>query len=431
MANNNFSLSANAAIVDPVTGRPSPEFYRFLLSLSGTANNALAGEVETSPGSGLVGGGIVSDGISLGLDSTDSRNVDHDAVTISAGVGLSGGGNIAASRTIDLENTAVTPGTYGNVTNVPRITIDQQGRITGAVDVAIVAGIPDAPSDGVTYGRKNAAWLSVVPSVASTDNAATRFDGTTGAVQNSGLIIDDSVNITGAGSFKIGSGLNATTLLGIGTVGTAIAAGISNAFEVTESLAATATGNRRGLIVTQALTGTAGAASLTTLTFAPSWGSTGTLVTLNGMSGICANTSTGTISTASAIVARVRNNVAGGTITTLMGLSILAPINAGTIGTAYGILIGAQKVGTVTTAYGLYQTGTNDLNVFEGKVRAGGSTAPTNSLSVTGDADISGNMTTTTLRINTAPAVSTTTRTHTVQVNLNGTAYYLLASTTP
>ena len=51
---------------------------------------------------------------------------------------LTGGTGIDyTAGTIDLADTAATPGTYGDATNVSQITVDQQGRITGVSDVAI------------------------------------------------------------------------------------------------------------------------------------------------------------------------------------------------------------------------------------------------------------------------------------------------------
>jgi len=76
-----------------------------------------------------------------------------NTVEIIAGTGLAGGGNLAANVTIDLANTAVTPATYGDKVNVAVITVDAQGRLTNASNVAIdlsqavrVVNIADATS---------------------------------------------------------------------------------------------------------------------------------------------------------------------------------------------------------------------------------------------------------------------------------------------
>ena len=59
---------------------------------------------------------------------------------------VTGGNAISVSSgVVSLDNTAVTPKTYGDATNVAQITVDQQGRITGVSNVAI--------SGGGTYGN--------------------------------------------------------------------------------------------------------------------------------------------------------------------------------------------------------------------------------------------------------------------------------------
>tara|TARA_R110001606_G_scaffold8060_1_gene35388 strand:- start:104 stop:4414 length:4311 start_codon:yes stop_codon:yes gene_type:complete len=51
---------------------------------------------------------------------------------------LTGGTGIDYSAgTIDLADTAVTPGTYGDASNIPQLIVDQQGRITGVSDIAV------------------------------------------------------------------------------------------------------------------------------------------------------------------------------------------------------------------------------------------------------------------------------------------------------
>ena len=76
---------------------------------------------------------VASEEVITSLNTVEGRN-------LTAGVGLDGGGDLSADRTFDLADTAVTAGTYGDATNSPQITIDAQGRITSAADVAISGG---------------------------------------------------------------------------------------------------------------------------------------------------------------------------------------------------------------------------------------------------------------------------------------------------
>lgn len=73
---------------------------------------------------------------------SDLAGSANDAtITLTAGTGLNGGGTFTTDQAIDgyvtvnLDSTAVTPGTYGDANNTPQITIDQQGRITSATTV--------------------------------------------------------------------------------------------------------------------------------------------------------------------------------------------------------------------------------------------------------------------------------------------------------
>jgi hypothetical protein len=77
-------------------------------SLTVTAGDGLTNGGSVSLGSSVTlnvgaGTGISVAADTVGLDTSNTRNVDHSSVSISAGTGLSGGGTIASNRTISLD----------------------------------------------------------------------------------------------------------------------------------------------------------------------------------------------------------------------------------------------------------------------------------------------------------------------------------------
>ena len=121
----------------------------------------------------LTGGGQLTGNVAIDLTSVPIANVTGgvaNTVEIIAGVGLGGGGNLAANVTIDLANTTVVAGTYGDAANVAQVTVDDQGRLTAAANVAIsistanVTGLgtmatQDANNVAITGGTVNVASL--------------------------------------------------------------------------------------------------------------------------------------------------------------------------------------------------------------------------------------------------------------------------------
>jgi hypothetical protein len=103
-----------------------------------------------------------------------NEHVDHSSVSISAGVGLTGGGDITASRTIDLEDTAVTPGTYGSASVYPVITVDQQGRLTSVTTQAVPVGALTAKNNTELINSSNVT-LTDIPDMTLTLAANTTY----------------------------------------------------------------------------------------------------------------------------------------------------------------------------------------------------------------------------------------------------------------
>jgi hypothetical protein len=68
-----------------------------------------------------------------------------NVTTVTATNGLTGGGTLTSNITLAIANTAVTPGVYGDSSNIPVIAVDSTGRITTA------ATVPVDPSTSIIY----------------------------------------------------------------------------------------------------------------------------------------------------------------------------------------------------------------------------------------------------------------------------------------
>jgi hypothetical protein len=141
------------------------------------------------------------------LGPTDVGATPNTAFVI-AGTGLTGGGQLTGNVTVALANTAVSAGTYGSATQVSQVTIDAQGRITSASNVAIA--ISNAAVSGLgTMSTQNA------DNVAITGGNVTGIGGNvTTAIPNGSVtnaLLQNSTATLGNTTVTLGS---ATTTVG-------------------------------------------------------------------------------------------------------------------------------------------------------------------------------------------------------------------------
>ena len=147
-----------------------------------------------------------------------SIDLDSEVLDIAGGTGISTAGS-SNTLTVTLDNTAVTPATYGTTTAIPVLTIDQQGRVTSATTAAISTSFTvqgDSGSQVVAGGDTLdiAGGTGITSAVTATDQVTLNLDATAVSAGSYGsatsiptFTVDAQGRLTAAGSASISSDL--------------------------------------------------------------------------------------------------------------------------------------------------------------------------------------------------------------------------------
>ena len=147
-----------------------------------------------------------------GDSGTGSIDLDSQVFTIAGGIGLSST-TTGQTTELRLNNTAVSAGTYGDATNIPQFTVDQQGRITSASNVAIQTSwtlTGDSGSEVVNGGDTVlvAGGTNITTAASATDTLTVSLDAdiSVDSVTATGNVNAGNVNVTDAIVMSGGSG---------------------------------------------------------------------------------------------------------------------------------------------------------------------------------------------------------------------------------
>jgi len=169
---------------------------------------------------GTMSSWILSDG------STTQTVNDGNTVIVTGGTGLTSTVSATDTVTLVLDDTAVTPASYGTATEVATFTVDQQGRLTAASNQAITfpsetftltadSGSNQTIGDGDTMDIEGGTAITTV--VGATDKVTVNLDDTAvtpASYTYASLTVDQQGRLTAASSGAAPGTMSSFTLAG-------------------------------------------------------------------------------------------------------------------------------------------------------------------------------------------------------------------------